>query len=205
VIIERFLANTSEVSPDFAAKLWIATSLVCRWQHKQFRDSGESYLDHLFDAAFQIYEMGLGEEFVIAEIMHDIYEDTKINPKEISDLFGDSVLANIMAVSKNRDIKDRDARVAEWEARWKVACDEKWQRIFMKISDVLHNLLTLHGLFGDPEKRRRVAVYTLNFYIPYLKGEAREIVPKEYHHKLDSYITKLSNYALAQLTLDNPA
>lgn len=200
--IEEFFAGMNNIGFEFRAKLFLAVQIVCQWQRQQYRESGESYLDHLFDAAYQLHLMGMPEYVILGALLHDIFEDTDIDPILILILFGPEVYWWVLALTKKprKMFEDKSARLDEYHRRWiSYARTIDWTVIFGKAADRLHNQVTLHGLMRDRGKQIRVSQETLDFYVPFLRGEAKEIVPKEYHVWLDCYADKMENYALAFL------
>lgn len=200
--IEEFFAGLKNIRPEFRSALFLAVMLVCQWQRQQLREDGSSYLEHLFYTAYQLYFMGMPEEAIIAALLHDILEDTAIDPMLILDLFGLKVYGWVMALSKKPKemFANKTERLNEYHQRWiEYARSFDWTVIFGKGSDRLHNLITLHGLMHDPGKQKRIAEETIDFYVPFFRGEAKEIVPEEYHGQLDSFAYKMECYALSFL------
>jgi (p)ppGpp synthase/HD superfamily hydrolase len=169
-----------------------------------FRDSGEPYLDHCFDVGGQLKEMKMDDKVIIAGLIHDLIEDTKMTAKILAKALGPRVAFLVDAVSKRPidQIPDRDERNKEFHQRMIVCARQDFAVIFLKAADNLHNLVTLHGLINQTERKRRFAQETMDFYLPLLEGEAQVIVPKELHHYLDEYawqMRHLSQVYLGQL------
>lgn len=203
MIITEFFKKCDDLSPELAAKLFYATHMVCKYQGRQHRDSGEPYLEHVFDVAYQMMEIGLDDDTIVAALLHDIVEDTEVKIEIIRNHFGESVAFYVGAVTKG-PIKDfpegKETRLEALHTQIIQCARVRFGVIFIRCACRLHNLVTLHGLSNDPSKQLRVSQETIDFYInELLEKEARVIVPEQYHHWLDYYAHKMRNFALAYL------
>lgn len=194
----EFLASLHDISSDLRAKINLVLHLIAVYQGRELRDSGESVLEHPCDVMRQLMDMGMPDEAVIAAGLHDMLEDTLMPIEVLVEHFGERVARRVIAVSKKKKslFASKAERLEEMHARWIAEATEDFYVIFIKIADRLHNLETLHGLERkDPTKVERIATETLEFYVPFLRGQAREIVPVELHHFLDKYADKMEHLA----------
>ena len=78
-------------------------------KHKgQFRESGEEYITHPVWVAKVVAQLGVGQEAVIAALLHDCIEDTNTTEDEIANIFGDEVA---LLVSGMTDVKHKTSGV----------------------------------------------------------------------------------------------
>ena len=73
----------------------------------QKRLSGEPYFIHPFEAAKILATLRMDTQTIVAGLLHDVLEDTKITEKEIKTEFGDEVLFLINGVTKLGTLKYR--------------------------------------------------------------------------------------------------
>jgi len=192
--IIEFHASLHDISFDLRAKINLVIHLIAVYQGRELRDSGEPVLEHPCDVMRQLMDMDMPDDVIIAGGLHDMIEDTSMTFEILAQLFGTVVATRIMAVSKKDKIifASKEERLSEMHARWIIEAIKDFYIIFLKIADRLHNLVTLHGLERkDPSKVERIAIETLEFYVPFIRGQAREIVPPEYHHYLEKYADKM--------------
>jgi GTP pyrophosphokinase len=133
----------------------------------QKRKTGEPYFVHVLATAETLYEWRLDEPTVIAGLLHDTIEDTKITEKEISKEFGEEIAFLVAGVTKLGKIKYRgtDAEAkAENLRRMILAISEDLRVVFIKLADRLHNMRTLGAL--PPAKQKRIALETHEIYAP---------------------------------------
>jgi guanosine-3',5'-bis(diphosphate) 3'-pyrophosphohydrolase len=203
--IIEFLSSLHDISLELRAKINLTLHLVAVYQGRELRDSGEFVLEHPCDVMRQLMDMHMPEEVIIAGGLHDMIEDTKITFEDIAEHFGQEIARMVSAVSKKPkddfpDPPGKSARLAEMHTRWIAEAKRNFYVIFIKVADRLHNLETLHGLERkDPSKVERIATETLEFYVPFLRGQAKEIVPEKYHHYLKKYADKMELLAKSSL------
>lgn len=158
----------------------------------QKRESGENYIIHPFAAALTLAKLNLDTTTIIAALLHDVLEDTKITPKELEKEFGKEINFLIQGVSKISKIKYKGTGLrVENLRKMTLAMAEDIRVILIKLADRLHNMETLKFL---PEtKRKRIALETLEIYAPLasrlgmgeLKGHLEDLAfpyvyPQEY-------------------------
>ncbi|MBI4414646.1 MAG: HD domain-containing protein, partial [Candidatus Kerfeldbacteria bacterium] len=73
----------------------------------QKRLSGEPYFTHPVATAGILIDLGLDQSTVLAGLLHDVPEDTKISLKEVAKNFGDDVAQLVDGVTKLSAVKYR--------------------------------------------------------------------------------------------------
>lgn len=163
----------------------------------QKRLSGKPYIQHPLNTAFNLAEMKLDQNVIIAGLLHDVPEDTNPeNPeaalKDIKYNFGEEVAFLVHGITKLGKIKYRGMeRYLENLRKMFIAMAEDVRVILIKFADRLDNLETLE--FLPPKKQKRVALETMEIYAPIanrlgmgeIKGQLEDLAfrylyPKEY-------------------------
>lgn len=140
--------------------------LAANAHETQFRSSGEPYITHPVAVACILAEMHMDHETIMAALMHDVIEDTEYTFDNLKELFGEKVAELVEGVTKLTQIAFRSKAEAQAEnfRKMLLAMVEDIRVIIIKLADRLHNMKTLGAL--RPEKRRRIALETLEIYAP---------------------------------------
>ncbi len=132
----------------------------------QTRQSGDPYISHPLAVAEILAGWHLDGQTLMAALLHDVTEDTKVTNDEISDTFGRPVAELVDGVSKLDRIEFQSAEDAQAEnfRKMLLAMARDVRVILIKLADRLHNMRTLGAV--SPAKRRRVARETMEIYAP---------------------------------------
>ncbi|MFI4968573.1 MAG: RelA/SpoT family protein [Lysobacterales bacterium] len=151
---------------DQVARVRRAYEVGARAHAGQTRRSGEPYITHPVAVAGILAELGMDAETIIAAILHDTLEDTKLTVAEIGAEFGPTVIELVDGVTKLDKVRFRSRQEAAAESFRKMllAMARDLRVILIKLADRLHNMRTLGAM--DPESRRRIARETLDIYAP---------------------------------------
>ncbi len=116
---------------------------------------------HSLRIATLLMEMGYNKKIIIGAILHDILEDTKVNPEQFKEDFGEEILTLVTSVSYNESIanpvelyKDMYARIIAYGK----------EAVVLKAVDIAVNSLYIH-LVSDAKKRKQLVekgTYFLN-------------------------------------------
>lgn len=191
----------------------------------QVRASGEPYIIHPLATAQKLAEMKLDMPTIMAGLLHDVPEDTKVTLKEIEKNFGSEIAKLVEGITKLGKLKYRGMeRYAENLRKMFVAMSEDIRVILIKFADRLHNLKTLDVL--PPDKQFRIAKETLEIYAPIadrlaigkIKGELEDlafqyvypadykwittIIPREYKIK-EKYLQEVKDKVKKKLAEEN--
>lgn len=147
----------------------------------QKRLNGDPYFVHPFETAKILASLGVDKQTIVAGLLHDVLEDTKIKEEEIEREFGPDILFLIKGVTKLGTLKYRGReRHVESLRKFFVAMANDLRVVIIKFADRLHNLRTLK--FVREDKRRRIAIESIEVYAPLanrlgmgkLKGEIED-------------------------------
>ena len=132
----------------------------------QTRLSGEPYLSHPLEAAYILARMRMDIVCIVAGLLHDTVEDSKVTLEDIRRLFGDEVTLIVDGVSKisKIDLKDNRQRQAENIRKMILAMSKDIRVILVKLADRLHNMQTLG--YHNLQKQHYIAHETLDVYAP---------------------------------------
>jgi GTP pyrophosphokinase len=158
-----------------------AYNFALRAHEGQKRLSGEPYFIHPFETAKILARLGMDMQTIVAGLLHDTLEDTKITEEEVKNEFGDDILFLIKGVTKLGTLKYRGhERHVESLRKFFMAMSNDLRVVIVKFADRLHNLRTLEHI--PEEKRHRIAVESIEVYAPLanrlgmgkLKGEIED-------------------------------
>lgn len=134
--------------------------------HKgQLRKNGEPYVNHLFETAKILAQLGMTSTTISAGLLHDVVEDTEVTLEELQNEFGQEIAFLVDGVTKLGHLKYRGSeRYNESLRKLFMAMSKDMRVLIIKLSDRLHNMRTLQ--FVPKEKQLRIAKETLEIYAP---------------------------------------
>jgi guanosine-3',5'-bis(diphosphate) 3'-pyrophosphohydrolase len=132
----------------------------------QTRQSGEPYITHPLHVAGMLFEMGFDMPVIIAGLLHDTVEDTRVSLKDIKDTFGSEIAGLVDGVTKISQIKSENIKQDQAENIRKMLLSmvHDIRIILIKLADKLHNMRTLEYL--EKSRARRIARETIDIYAP---------------------------------------
>ncbi len=133
----------------------------------QTRKSGDPYFVHPLGVAAILTELKADPATVATALLHDVVEDTDVTVDEISKRFGAEIAHLVDGVTKlsKIELKSEASKQAENFRKLVVAMADDVRVLLVKLADRLHNMRTLHYV-NDPDKRRQVALETMEIYAP---------------------------------------
>ena len=143
-----------------------AHAVAARAHEGQLRRSGEPYIVHPLAVAAIVAELGLDDLTIVAALLHDAVEDTRITLDQIGEQFGPVVTAIVDGVTKLDRLRfdSKEAQQAATMRKMLVAMAKDWRVLIIKLADRLHNMRTIAAM---PDwKQRRTAQETLDIYAP---------------------------------------
>ena len=163
-LVERVKAYDHSTDEDAVNRAYV---FAMRAHGAQIRASGDPYFSHPLEVAGILTDMRLDHGTIITALLHDTVEDTKATVRDIENLFGKEVSRLVDGVTKlNRiDLQSDSAKQAENFRKFVIAMSEDIRVLLIKLADRLHNMRTL-GYIKEEEKRRRIAVETMDIYAP---------------------------------------
>ncbi len=162
-IVEKVGRNHPQADLDVLRRAYFFSA---REHRGQTRASGEPYLVHPLEVANILADMRLDEVSVATGLLHDVVEDTLVEPEAIRELFGEEIAHLVDGLTKIAQISNqsREDQQAENVRKMLLAMVDDVRVVLVKLADRLHNMRTLQ--FLKPEKRRRIAQETLDIFAP---------------------------------------
>lgn len=141
----------------FNQKIQKAINLATEAHDNQKRKlSGAPYITHPLSVGLILARIGADEEVIIAGILHDVLEDSKMEGLRniISEKFGERTLKIV------RDVTEEDKKLS-WKKRKQLAMDHipemSKESLLVKSADVLHNMADV--IFHFQTKGEKVFEY----------------------------------------------
>ncbi|HRH55441.1 MAG TPA: HD domain-containing protein [Candidatus Paceibacterota bacterium] len=195
--VKEILARMNDLSPEDGARIEKAYAFAENAHKDHKRYSGEPYFIHPAAVARHLAELGMDTATIIAALLHDAIEDVGVTPEEVEREFGPEVLFLVDGVTKLGKHKYQGGeRHAESLRRLLVATASDVRVLIVKLADRYHNMTTLEHV--PEEKRRRIALETLEIYAPIadrlgmgsMKKELEDLAfpaldPDAYQHALE--------------------
>lgn len=164
-----------KVTPKDLKRLDMAYDMA-KYGHRQFRESGERYFEHVRSTAIILVdELGVYDvELVMSALLHDMLEDSFLLKGDRTEMiFGARVAYITTTVSK---LPKDDPRFTTAKQRLLFYHQQikngNWEVKLVKLADRLHNLRTLMSC--SPEKQRRKLAETKRHYLPLIRHLASE-------------------------------
>jgi GTP pyrophosphokinase len=134
--------------------------------HKeQKRKSGEPYFIHLIETAKNLASIKMDAVTISAGLLHDSIEDGVATDEEIKEKFGEEIYFLVDGVTKLGKVRFQGMeRHNESLKKLFIATSKDIRVAIVKFADRIHNIKTLE--FVKPEKRKRIALETLDIYTP---------------------------------------
>lgn len=132
----------------------------------QLRVSGEPYISHPLAVAIILVELGMDTDSIVAALLHDVVEDTKVTIEQVEKQFGKDIALMVNGVTKLGTIPfiSREQQQAENVRKMLLAMAQDVRVIIIKLADRLHNMRTIQYLAD--EKRREKALETMEVFAP---------------------------------------
>ncbi|GLR69297.1 bifunctional GTP diphosphokinase/guanosine-3',5'-bis pyrophosphate 3'-pyrophosphohydrolase [Agaribacter marinus] len=166
-LFEGLKAKVSEYLPDDQVEQVQAAYVLARDAHEgQTRSSGDPYITHPVAVTGILADMHMDYETLMAALLHDVIEDTDYSKEDLALAFNETVAELVEGVSKLDKLKFQSKQEAQAEnfRKMLMAMVQDIRVILIKLADRTHNMRTLGAL--RPDKRRRIALETLEIYTP---------------------------------------
>ncbi|MFT5774982.1 RelA/SpoT family protein [Hyphomonas sp.] len=165
---EELIAKVRAYHPRVKSELLGAAYDFAKLHHgTQTRDSGDAYYSHPVEVASLLADVRLDEVTIVAGLLHDVVEDTKIDIGDIEVRFGADVAELVDGVTKldALEFTSKESAQAENFQKFILATTSDLRVLLVKLADRLHNMRTLHHR-KKPESRERTARETMDIYAP---------------------------------------
>ena len=133
----------------------------------QRRKSGEAYIIHPLWVGIILAGLEMDKETIVAGMLHDVVEDTKMTSEDVEREFGKDVALLVDGVTKLGQLSysaDKIDEQAENLRKMFLAMAKDIRVIIIKLADRLHNMRTLE--FMIEHKQQEKAKETMDIYAP---------------------------------------
>ena len=164
-LVERVRAYDPQADENLLNRAYVFSMKA---HGSQKRASGDPYFSHPLEVAGILTELKLDSDTIVTALLHDTIEDTVATYDDIEKMFGPKIAQLVDGVTKLSKLErpaSESARQAENFRKLLVAMSNDIRVLLVKLADRLHNMRTLHFI-KDPEKRKRIAVETMEIYAP---------------------------------------
>jgi len=146
----------------------------------QTRHSGDPYFAHPIEVAGILTEYKLDAATIVAGLLHDTIEDTEATRAEIERMFGGEIADLVEGVTKlsKLEVQSEESKQAQNLQKFILAMSRDVRVLLVKLADRLHNMRTLSHV-PTKEKRRRIALETLEIYGPLARRIGMEKMARE--------------------------
>ena len=165
---EELIAKVRAYHPRVKSELLGAAYDFAKLHHgTQTRDSGDAYYSHPVEVASLLADVRLDEVTIVAGLLHDVVEDTKIDIGDIEVRFGADVAELVDGVTKldALEFTSKESAQAENFQKFILATTSDLRVLLVKLADRLHNRRTLHHR-KKATSRERTARETMDIYAP---------------------------------------
>ncbi len=139
-----------------------------KYHENQLRKSGEPYYSHPVEVAY-LFAKYVGckcekyytTHLIIAGILHDTIEDTKLTKNMISKIFNHEIACYVEDLTRIKN----GVKISPKEALDILYFEKKEEMLYIKMFDRLHNLKTIHVM--PPMKQEKIMYETKEYFIPY--------------------------------------
>jgi (p)ppGpp synthase/HD superfamily hydrolase len=110
------------------------------------KDDGSAYISHPVKVAARLHDAGFDDEVVAAALLHDVVEDTDMEPDDIAARFGDRVAELVEALSDDEGISDYEERK---RAHAEQVAEAGANAVAIYVADKLSNLADLRRIYAE--------------------------------------------------------
>ncbi len=156
----------------------------------QLRKSGDPFITHPLEVAKILTSIKLDADSIVAGLLHDTLEDTKLNIDEIHKNFGNQIVELVEGLTKinKYSLKVKNQKFGENYKKLILATTKDLRVILVKLADRLHNMRTIQFI-KDENKKTKIALETLEVFAPL----AQRLGMKEWQDELEDISFEVIN------------
>ena len=214
----RVLEAAAYLTPEEQNWVGVAVQVAYHAHQGQRRKSGEPFIAHPVEVMAILAGLRMDAETLVAGLLHDTVEDTRLAFADIETQFGSTVRRIVEGETKLSKIPGRvsaftvsDYEMGESSAQQKaegakqadnlrhmlIAMSKDWRVLVVKLSDRLHNMRTLGAM--PQHKQVRIAQETMGVFVPLarrmglwgIKTELEDMCFKTLHPEEHRRVTSL--------------
>lgn len=165
----------------------------------QKRLSGEPYITHPINVALILINLGMDTNSVVAGLLHDVIEDTKVSKDDISEKFGADIALLVDGVTKlsNVPLYTKEEQHVENIRKMLLAMSKDIRVIVIKLADRLHNMRTAQA--WSEQKRRDKSLETMEIYAPLAQRLGMRTIKEELEDIALKYLDPVAYEEITQM------
>lgn len=165
----------------------------------QKRLSGEPYIIHPINVALILINLGMDTNSVVAGLLHDVIEDTKVSKENISEKFGADIALLVDGVTKlsNVPLYTKEEQHVENIRKMLLAMSKDIRVIVIKLADRLHNMRTAQA--WSEQKRRDKSLETMEIYAPLAQRLGMRTIKEELEDIALKYLDPVAYEEITQM------
>ncbi len=165
----------------------------------QLRKSGDPFITHPIEVAKILTSIKLDGDSIVAGLLHDTLEDTKLGIEEIEKNFGKQISELVQGLTKisKYSLRVNNQKFGENYKKLILATTKDLRVILIKLADRLHNMRTI-SFVNDNNKKNNVALETLEVYSPL----AHRLGMKEWQDELEDRSFAIINFDARKSIID---
>ncbi|HIJ37797.1 MAG TPA: bifunctional (p)ppGpp synthetase/guanosine-3',5'-bis(diphosphate) 3'-pyrophosphohydrolase [Rhodospirillaceae bacterium] len=163
-LVERVKSYDPGADEDILNRAYV---FAMKMHGSQLRASGDSYFSHPIEVAGILTRYKLDSASIVTALLHDTIEDTPATLTDVSKMFGPEIARMVDGVTKlsRLELQSDQSKQAENFRKLVLAMSEDIRVLLIKLADRVHNMRTLRYI-AKPDKRRRIALETMEIYAP---------------------------------------
>ena len=158
-----------------------------KYHGDQKRKSGEAYYTHPLEVAYMVSDYKFKTDVIVASILHDIVEDTKVTAGMIVDNFGWRIAEMVDRLTRDRP---DGSKLTIEQILNNIYQLKDIEALVVKLFDRLHNVKTL-GYQSETKREHTISETITQFIVPaiyYGYNDMEKVLWKIYcHHKSIDY------------------
>ncbi len=181
---------TSYLNKEEKDKVSLALKLSEEAHSNQLRNSGDPFITHPLEVAKILTSIKLDADSIVAGLLHDTLEDTKLNIDIINKNFGNQIVELVDGLTKinKYSLKVKNQKFGENYKKLILATTKDLRVILVKLADRLHNMRTIEFI-KEENKKTKIALETLEVFAPL----AQRLGMKEWQDELEDISFEIIN------------
>ena len=181
---------TSYLNKEEKDKVSLALKLSEDAHSNQLRNSGDPFITHPLEVAKILTSIKLDADSIVAGLLHDTLEDTKLNIDIINKNFGNQIVELVDGLTKinKYSLKVKNQKFGENYKKLILATTKDLRVILVKLADRLHNMRTIEFI-KEENKKTKIALETLEVFAPL----AQRLGMKEWQDELEDISFEIIN------------
>jgi Na+/proline symporter len=160
---QRFFNRLLKKAPNIdLEQVRKALDFTKKYHYGQFRKTGEPFYYHPIRVAETLINYSQEQDAILAALLHDLVEDTRVSIEQISAFFNPKVASIVDDLTK---LTDNNILISDEENKIKLDQVTNLLSLYIKIADRIDNIRTIKGHISIA-KRHEIVNETVNYFYP---------------------------------------